>query len=61
MKRVACAFSVSREFLDLIDARARSLNLSRSAYIVQVLRKELLSGASGLNIVAERAATYSGK
>ncbi len=58
MKRVACAFSVNREFLELIDARAESLGLSRSAYIVQVLRKELLSGSDSLSIVAEGRNDY---
>ena len=61
MKRIACAFSVSREFLDQIDARADELGLSRSAYIVQVLRKELISGASQLSIVAETSTDYSVK
>ena len=58
MKRVPCAFSVSRDFLDVIDARAESLGLSRSAYIVQVLRKELASGSSQFSIVAEEPPVY---
>lgn len=60
MKRIACAFSVSKEFLDQIDVRAKSLGLSRSGYIVQVLRKEIISGDQGLKIVAEEPVAYSG-
>lgn len=59
--RIPCAFSVSEDFLKLIDARAKSLDLSRSAYIVQVLRKEILSGSTEMRIVAEEKGTYGSR
>ena len=61
MKRIPCAFSVTRELLEKIDARAEALGLSRSAYIVQIVRKDLASGSSGLRIVAEKKAEYGTK
>lgn len=51
--RVACAFSCQAEFLQKIDKRARSLGLSRSGYITQVLRQDLLSGSPNLSVVAQ--------
>lgn len=54
MSRVPCAFSVQEEFLVLIDARAASLGMKRSEFIVQALRKELLMNTGGMNIVAEQ-------
>ena len=61
MKRIPCAFSVTRELLEKIDARAEALGLSRSAYIVQVVRRDLMSGSSSLKIVAEKKAEYGTK
>ena len=61
MKRIPCAFSVAKELLEKIDARARALGMNRSAYIVQVVRMDLMSGSSGLNIVAEASAEYGTK
>ncbi len=58
MGRVPCAFSCDRELLDKIDARAKSLGMNRSQYVVQVLRRELLSGNDNLRIVAETSAPY---
>ncbi|MBN1673918.1 MAG: hypothetical protein JXR37_22910 [Kiritimatiellae bacterium] len=58
MKRIPCAFSVSPDLLAKIDARAAALGLNRSAYIVQVVRSDLLGGDAALSIVAERRATY---
>ena len=58
MTRVPAAFSCSREFLDLVDARAASLNMNRSQYITQVLRLEITSGNPSLNIVAENSTVH---
>lgn len=56
MSRTACAFSCQKEFLALVDERAKSLGLTRSAYIVQVLRQDILSGRPNLNILAGQMA-----
>lgn len=61
MKRIPCAFSVSKELLEKIDARAEALGLSRSAYIVQIVRKDLMTGSSSLSIVAETKSEYGSK
>lgn len=61
MKRIPCAFSVTKELLEKIDARAEALGLSRSAYIVQIVRRDLMSGSSSLNIVAETKSEYGTK
>jgi hypothetical protein len=61
MGRVPTAFSCDEEFLKLIDARADSLGMSRSHYIIQVLRRDLLEQTGGLNIVAESGTTYESK
>ena len=61
MKRIACAFSVTQEFLDKIDVRAQSLGMSRSAYMVQVLRNDLLTDSSSFKVAMERGATYGKK
>ena len=58
MSRVPCAFSCDVEFLKLIDARAASLGMNRSQYVVQVLRQDLLTGRPNLNVVAESKPTY---
>ena len=58
MGRVPTAFSCDEEFLKLIDARAASLGMSRSHYIIQVLRRDLLEQSNGLNIVAESGSSY---
>jgi len=58
MGRVPTAFSCDGEFLKLIDARASSLGMSRSHYIVQVLRRDLLEQSDGLNVVAESGVPY---
>lgn len=60
MPRIPCAFSCSVEFLNLVDARAASLGMNRSQYVVQVLRQDLVTGKPNLNIVAEQAALYGG-
>jgi nitrate reductase assembly molybdenum cofactor insertion protein NarJ len=59
MARVPCAFSCSPEFLAAVDERAKSLGLKRSAYIVQVLRKELAERGQAFTIVAEQAGVYA--
>jgi len=59
MTRIPCAFSVNRELLEQIDARAKSLGMTRSAYIVHVVRNDLLRGAADLNIVAESPPSYT--
>ena len=61
MKRIPCAFSVTKELLEKIDARAEALGLSRSAYIVQIVRRDLASGSSSLRIVAEEKSEYGTK
>lgn len=58
MGRIPTAFSCSKELLDKIDARARSLEMNRSQYIIQVLRKDLSGSMSELSIVAEESAEY---
>ncbi len=58
MARIPCAVSCTREFLALVDRRAASLGLNRSAYIIQVLRQDLFSGKPNLNIVAESHGEY---
>jgi len=59
MGRVPTAFSCDEEFLKLIDARATSLGMSRSHYIIQVLRRDLLDQSSNLSIVAEAPVPYT--
>jgi len=61
MPRIPCAFSCSQDFLELVDQRAESLGMTRSQYIVQVIRQDLLTGQRNLSIVAEQAAVYGGK
>jgi hypothetical protein len=61
MGRVPTAFSCDEEFLKLIDARAASLGMSRSHYIIQVLRHDLLEQTGGLNVVAESGTAYGSK
>lgn len=58
MSRTACAFSCQKQFLDQVDQRAASLGMNRSAYIVQVLRQDLLSGKPNLNIMAGQMAIH---
>lgn len=55
MARIPCAFSCSREFLVLVDRRAASLGMTRSAYIVQLLRQDIINGRPNLNIVGQNA------
>lgn len=43
----------------MVDARASSLSMNRSQYIVQVLRQDLMSGQSNLNILAEAQPEYT--
>ena len=57
-KTIPCAFSCTAEFLRKIDARAASLGMNRSQYILQVLRKDLFSGNQNLSIVGEQSAPY---
>lgn len=61
MGRVPTAFSCDEEFLKLIDTRAASLGMSRSHYIIQVLRRDLLEQSGSLNIVAENGTAYESK
>ena len=61
MSRIPCAFSCSKEFLEKVDARAESLGMNRSQYIVQVLRRELFSDTTELSIVAEERDAYTVK
>lgn len=56
MSRAPCAFSCQRQFLAQVDQRADSLGMTRSAYIVQVLRQDILSGRPNLNIQAGQMA-----
>ena len=58
MSRVPSAFSCTREFLDMVDARAKSLGMNRSQYIVQVLRQDLLEGKRNLLVVGEDRTQY---
>ena len=55
MSRIACAFSCQADFLKKIDQRARSLGMTRSQYIVQVLRQDLLTGNPNLSVISEHA------
>lgn len=55
MARVPCAFSCPREFLTLVDQRAASLGMTRSAYIVQLLRQDIIHGRPNLNIIGQDA------
>ena len=55
MARIPCAFSCSREFLTQVDRRAASLGMTRSAYIVQLLRQDIINGSPNLNIVGQNA------
>ena len=57
-RRIPCAFSCNREFLEAVDARAKSLHMKRSEYIVHVLRQEIMGNQSTLNIAAESRAEY---
>ena len=61
MGRIACAFSCLPEFLGKIDARARRLELSRSQYVVHVLRQDLIADGPELRIIAEPAAPTARK
>jgi hypothetical protein len=53
MARIPTAFSCSKELRDKIDARARSLGMNRSQYIIQVLRKDLAVPLSEFNIITD--------
>ena len=55
MSRVPCAVSCTKEFLEEVDRRARSLGMTRSAYIVQVLRQDIISGKPNLSIIAQQS------
>lgn len=48
--RVPCAFSVEPEWLEKIDARCKSLGLSRSAYLLQLVRRDLLEGGDSFRL-----------
>ncbi len=61
MGRIPTAFSCDEKFLKLIDARAASLGMNRSQYIIQVLRHDLLDQSASLNIVAEEGSLYKTK
>lgn len=61
MGRVPTAFSCDEEFLNRINARAASLGMNRSQYIIQVLRRDLMEQSDGLNIVAETGSTPYGR
>ena len=61
MKSEFCGFRCTEKFLEDIDARANSLHMTRSQYILQALRQEILSGGKSMSIVAEQAAVYGGK
>ena len=54
-------FRVAPEFLQAMDARCEQLGMSRSSYILQVLRRELLRGTEDLRIVAEVKGKYRPK
>ncbi len=58
MKSQFCGFRCTEEFLKGLDARAQSLHMSRSQYIVQVLRQELATGRPNLNVIAEKRQSY---
>lgn len=60
MTRIPCAFSCKKEFLDLVDKRAAALGMNRSAYIVQLLRQDIMSGKPNLNIISQQASIFNG-
>lgn len=39
----------------MVDRRAASLAMTRSAYIVQLLRQDLMTGKPNLNIISQQA------
>lgn len=53
MKTKLCGFRCSAEFNALIEQRATELGLSKSAYITQVLRREILSEGGDFRVVRE--------
>jgi len=59
MGRIPTAFSCDEKFLKLIDARAVSLGMNRSQYIIQVLRRDLLNQSASLHVVAEEGVPYT--
>jgi hypothetical protein len=61
MGRIPTAFSCDAKFLKLIDARAASLGMNRSQYIIQVLRRDLLDQSASLQVIAEEGVPYKTK
>lgn len=55
MARIPCSFSAPEEFILRIDARAESLGMKRSEFIVHALRKELMESGHSFSIVAEQS------
>jgi hypothetical protein len=55
MSRIPSAFSCPKEFLAMVDQRAASLGMTRSAYIVQVLRQDIMTGKPNLSIISHHA------
>ena len=54
MSRIPCAFSCQKEFLAMVDRRAASLGMNRTAYIIQLLRQDLMTGKPNLNIMSQQ-------
>ena len=61
MKSEFVGFRCSEDFLQTVDERAASLGMTRSQYIVAVLRQDLVSGKPNLNIVGKKVAAYGGQ
>ena len=50
------------DLLHRVDERAGKFGISRSAYILQCIRREIIEGdPRSMNIVAEQAAAYGGQ
>jgi hypothetical protein len=57
MSKIPVSFSCAPEFLQLIDARAKTLGMSRTQYISQLIRRDLEHAARGESFtLAEDAA-----
>ena len=57
---VTLSFSLPPDLAQAVDKRSRELGMTRSQYIVQLLRAEVLSGKPTLSIVSEQSAPYAG-
>lgn len=63
MTRVVIGISCRPELRDQVDARAKSLGMTRSEFVSQLLRRELLSTRPDepMQILAQQAAVHGGQ